>query len=80
MLAHLAHPTRYSKLHFEFELAVESIELDAAKAKIVELEVELKNATSNVATNNPLNFGGCPEFCVNGVLVKGCSSGLRTGW
>ena len=21
MLAHLAHPTRYSKLHFEFELA-----------------------------------------------------------
>ena len=22
MLAHLAHPTRYSKLHFEFELAV----------------------------------------------------------
>ena len=23
--------------------------------------------------------GACPEFCVNGVWIKGCSSGLRTG-
>ncbi|HSO09053.1 MAG TPA: hypothetical protein VLR45_03635 [Desulfoprunum sp.] len=25
MLAHLAHPTHYSKLHFDFELAIELV-------------------------------------------------------
>ncbi len=55
----------------------EKIDFKAMPGKCANLH-DLARRTKYFPTLTPAR--GCPEFCVNGVLVKGCSSGLRTGW
>ena len=49
---------------------------DAAEAAARAKSSFLANMSHEIRT--PMN-GACPEFCVNGFWVKGCSSGPRTG-
>jgi hypothetical protein len=59
----------------EFELIEKTVAraVGADASKLLE-SVQLRDNDAFDRTGR-----GCPEFCVNGVWVKGCSSGLRTG-
>jgi len=55
MLAHLAHPTRYSELHFEFELAICS----RGGFKVQPISMHRSTVSSSAVRNVKVSTGSC---------------------
>jgi len=53
---------------------------DVASGRISRLLVLPLFGATKASVVDPLKVGGCPEFCVNGLVFNAAPAVLRTGW